>query len=170
MPATFDSIAEINGDGSSSTISFTSIPAGFTDLQIHAYIVNSAGAFPYIRFNGDTGANYVQQSYYQFDSTNATSARNTTSGFYACGYQTSPQAGFPASSVVDIFDYRRADVTGVQIIGGTRTGAVNGEVALQGGWWKNPSAAPVVSIQFTNVSAQPFSTNTKITLYGILRA
>jgi hypothetical protein len=62
--ASFDSIATVSvGSGTTPTIEFTSIPGTYKDLQIRAVLrtnrTSSVGDAVILRFNNDTGANYV---------------------------------------------------------------------------------------------------------------
>lgn len=59
MPSTYTPIAALNGTGSSSSITFSSIPSTYTDLVlvIRGATSTSTGN-PCLRFNGDTATNY----------------------------------------------------------------------------------------------------------------
>ena len=58
-------IAELNGNGSSATISFTSIPSTYRDLMFFGSLRNTGSGSSYINqeiqvtFNGHTGTNYA---------------------------------------------------------------------------------------------------------------
>ena len=59
VPVSFESIATLNGDGSATTLTFSSIASTYKHLQIRAIVRNTgatANLVSYnIRFNGDTG-------------------------------------------------------------------------------------------------------------------
>ena len=58
MPVTYTPIATYNGDGSATTITFSSIPQTYTDLVLVMPIFTTVNANESVRINGDTGNNY----------------------------------------------------------------------------------------------------------------
>ena len=67
MPGSFESIATVSGNGSSSSFTFSSIPATYSHLQIRL-ISRGTRAFAseqlYIRLNGDAASNYAYHYVY----------------------------------------------------------------------------------------------------------
>lgn len=58
MPATYEAIATSTASGSSSTITFSSIPSTYTDLVLIAQYQCSVSGGLWLRYNGDTATNY----------------------------------------------------------------------------------------------------------------
>ncbi len=59
MAATYTPIASATLAASTSSITFSSIPATYTDIVVVINDINSTGSFDTnIRFNGDSGSNY----------------------------------------------------------------------------------------------------------------
>ena len=54
MPTTYEPIATANGTGSSGVVTFSSIPATYTDLVVASNIIGDANSAVRIRLNGDT--------------------------------------------------------------------------------------------------------------------
>lgn len=90
----------------SQTITFSSIPATYTDLRIVVSgTTNAQGKIIYLRFNGDTGANYYTVELYAA-STNITSTNNTagTSGI-KCNSQGTPLTPYAFLVLADVMNY-----------------------------------------------------------------
>ena len=76
MATTYESIATVNGTGSSGTITFNSF-SGYTDLILVTNAMSTASQYNAgLRFNGDTGTNYSRTSL-SFDLATVTSNRVT---------------------------------------------------------------------------------------------
>ena len=165
----YDSIATVSGTGSSGTISFTSIPATYTHLQIRCLqrnTTNISGDDPKIRFNSDSGSNYNRHLLYGSGSAAAAAASaGDTKITYAYN---SADASYGASiygvSVIDILDY--ANTSKYKIVR-SLSGADNngsGYVSLQSGSWMN--AAAITQIDVMTFSGN-WETNSRFALYGI---
>ena len=162
VPPSFESIATLTGNGSSTSLTFTSIPSTFTHLQIRAFGRNSSG---YIRFNSDTGSNYARHRV-RGDGSNVTVAASVSQP-ELFGFEL-PNSGDPASiygvGVLDIHDYASTtkyktirSLTGVDFNG-------SGNVYLFSGLWMNTAA--ISSITIYSPAAAP-TTDTTFALYGI---
>jgi hypothetical protein len=99
---TYDPIATQTLGSAASTITFSSIPATYTDLRIVWVGTETAANQPYYRFNGDTGTNYSQTEI-RGNGTSATSARTTDdiAIFALDNYSTT----IPALGTLDVFSY-----------------------------------------------------------------
>lgn len=102
-PTSYESIATVTvGAGGSSSISFSSIPSTYKHLQLRGIVrttdtsaAASDGNYIGIRFNGDTGANYVAHNLYgNGGSAVATSGTGLTEGWV----QRFPNANATASN------------------------------------------------------------------------
>jgi hypothetical protein len=74
--STYTPIQSYTASGSSSTISFTSIPSTYTDLVLQ-YTAANSGTYFLIRFNNDSGSNYSFTSVYG-DGSSAASTRGSS--------------------------------------------------------------------------------------------
>lgn len=166
----YESIATVNGNGSSSSITFSSIPSTYQHLQIRTVAREATGTniFGNIGFqaNGDTGSNYTLHQIYG----NGTSA--LTSGQ---GYSTSTAllniAGNSAAAsvlgggVVDILDYSNTNkLKTFRSLSGTDDNTA-GFILLRSQLWNNTSA--ITSLTLTDLSGVAFTSASSFALYGI---
>lgn len=162
LPGDYESIATLTGNGSSTSLTFTSIPSTFTHLQIRAFGRNSSG---YIRFNSDTGSNYARHRI-RGNGTTVTAA-GSVSQPEMFGFEL-PNSGDPANiygvGILDILDYANTNkyktirsLTGVDMNG-------SGDVWFFSGLWMNTAA--ISSITIYSPAAAP-TTATSFALYGI---
>jgi hypothetical protein len=161
-PSSYESIASLTGNGSATSLTFSSIPSTYTHLQIRAIGRDSSG---YIRFNSDTGANY---SRHQLRGNGAAaSAAGAASQNEMFGFdftETGNLADTYGVGIVDIHDYASTSkyktirsFTGKDLNG-------SGNVYLYSGLWMSTSA--ISSITIYSPSAAPTTAST-FALYGI---
>jgi hypothetical protein len=170
-PYAFQSIATATGNGSSSSITFSSIPSTYTHLQVRGICRSSgAGGQLYIRLNGNAGTNY---SYHQFfgDGTGV-SANVTGSSSTVIYYADWPASTQPANcylaQIIDVIDYTSTSKNKtVRILAGYDN---NGDITSQygrsvmaSGAFYNTSAITSLSI----VANAAFDTTSTFALYGI---
>lgn len=167
MPATYDAIASTTLGSAASQIEFTSISGSYTDLRIvFVYIASSADTVtPYLRFNGDSGANYSLTRLQG----NGTTASSSSSGVEAeiyiqnTGYVSTT---IPFLATIDIPSYSGStNKTCLITSSPDRNGA--GTVAGIVGLWRDTSAITSIRL-FTNSGT--FAAGTTATLYGITKA
>jgi hypothetical protein len=158
----FDSLGAVVLSSSTSTVTFSNIPATYTHLQIRAFCLNTGQDTLYMRYNGDaTGANYRDhQAGGNGTSIFAYSNAGTSSG--AGIGLTSATAG--AGNIIDILDYSSTIKykTARSLWGVDRNGS--GSVGLFSNFWGSTSAINSITI---TVGTYPFSANSTFTLYGI---
>jgi len=169
----YDSIATVNvGAGGASTITFSSIPSTYTHLQIRAIARNetagTGGLESIMRYNGDTGSNYV--TYHQMfgDGSAAFSGADLTQPTRMYAFF-NPKDGNTASTygaaVIDILDYANTSKykTLRSLHGYDTNGA--GYIILRSALWMSTSA--INSITFTTENGSDFSQYSQFALYGI---
>jgi len=165
----YQSIATVNGTGSSSTISFSSIPSTYQHLQIRyiGRVTNSDTADNiFMQFNSDTGSNYAWHYLLGDGSTvaasGAASQTRILSGRVSAATAASNLMGV---GVIDILDYANTNKnkTARVLTGQDRNGG--GVITLHSGVWLNTSS--INSITITNGSATNFTSATTFALYGI---
>jgi len=166
MPATYEKIASTTLSTASSTITFGSIPATYTDLRLVVVgTIANAGYDVVMRFNSDTGSNY---SFTYLGGTG--SAANTGRGTSTTNIQLNAGAGWsttiPSMAAVDIFSYAGSTYkTILNLLSNDQNGS--GSVNAIVGLWRDTSAINSVSVIGSSTNLQ---TGTIATLYGILKA
>ena len=166
MPNTFTLIQAVTvGAGGSTDITFSSIPATFTHLQIRAVLKQSLGSGAFLRFNSDTGSNYAR---HRFQGNGATASAagdasqdkvliNTSQGFSDFG-----------TIVMDILDYANTNKykTERHLFGIDLNGS--GAVGLESNLWQSTSA--ITSIEFISPNGGNYAQYSHFALYGIRSA
>ena len=169
----FESIATVTGNGSASTLTFSSIPSTYTSLQIRAIGRDTnggtaAGNF-LMRFNSDTGANYSRHSLRGTGAAvaagGAASATNINLNSFA--WFSGTAANTFGAAIVDIHDY--ASTTNnktVRGLLGVNDNAVSGNelITLASAAWYNTSAVTTITLVSDGTA---FATGTVFSLYGI---
>lgn len=168
--ASYDSIASTTvGAGGLASITFSSIPAGYTHLQIR-YTVRSQFAagtdIVLLRVNGDSGNNYAAHRLYG-DSSSAGSQ-----GFTPQSYLLGPDV--PAASAAsnnfgvgfwDMLDYSNPNKnTTTRALGGRDMNSVGGNTWLNSALWLNTAAVTSIIFFCGNAAMAEGST---VSLYGM---
>lgn len=169
----FESIATLNGTGTSALVTFSSIPSTYKHLQIRTSIRNlttgTSFRTVYGLLNGDSGTNYTRHGLVGDGS--AISISNTAAGS-SPGFQMlnaaadgSSTANVMGVAIIDILDYASTSKyktirmsTGVDFNGSGRT-------AIVSSLWLSTSA--VNSISFEDPVGNGFTTSSTFSLYGI---
>jgi len=157
-------IATTTLGSAASTITFSSIPATYTDLKIvFTGTATASGDDLLLRFNGDTGTNYSVTAL-QGNGATASSFRSTSIAFVYLAGSASMSTTIPTFSEVDIFSY--AGSTNKTLLA-QYSGDFNGSGVTNKtvGLWRNTAAITSVSLLLL---ATTFKVNTTATLYGIL--
>jgi len=163
-PTSFESIATVNGNGSAASYTFSSIPSTYTSLQLRCLTNDGSGNFLNLRFNSDTGANYVWHRL-QGNGTSASATALTASTQARIGYNTANTNVFNAS-IADIQNYAVSTqnktvrcLNGYDSNGDTDLGAVQMWSSL----WLNTAAITSITV----FSAANFITGSTFALYGV---
>jgi len=172
----FYQIATTTLGSATSTVTFSSIPADYTHLQIRASYQTSRGTYPldkiFIRFNSDTASNYSTHVVQGDGASAASSVENTTSLTDRDMSATTAASGglVFGTLIMDILDYANTNKykTTRTLIGFDTNGTVTGyggRAGLLSGNWRSTSA--ITSVTFTVDNAANYSANSKFSLYGI---
>jgi hypothetical protein len=168
----YESIATIAASGSTDSLTFSSIPTGYTHLQIRgiatvAYSSSDFGTVG-IRLNGDTATNYSRHFIRGFRSgaTNyaqSGAAASTTFAEAGLAYLINNSL-YTGVNVIDILDY--ANTNKYKTIRGLSGAHWNTAGANQfgSGLWRNTAAITSVTVYGTNGT---FGSNSTFALYGI---
>ena len=165
---TMQFIASQTGTGSSSTITFSSIPQTFTHLQIRAFARGTAASTwdgMTVRFNSDSGSNYAQHYIYGNGGSAVSNGQASQTSAYvgstvAGGNQT---AGLFGVAITDILDYANTSKYKVtRTLNGVDANG-SGYVEIDSGLWMNTAAISSITIILTS----NYATGSRIDLYGI---
>ena len=159
-PSSYESIATAIGTGSSGVVTFSSIPATYTHLQIRILGLQSSGSDVFIKVNSDAG---VRGHWLMGSGATATagSETGTSDGQYFGTF--SWGATYPAAYVVDVLDYANTNKTKtVRSLGGYDANG-SGRINLISSLFTTTSA--ITSITFT--ASTNYTSNAHFALYGI---
>ena len=168
VTASYESIATITGNGSGSTFTFSSIPSGYTHLQIRL-IARGVRAFTTeqfaIRFNGDTGNNYAYHKLVGDGSSLIASATTSTNIIYPFAFPAdTATANCFTAGIIDIYDFASTNKTKtIRALGGYDITGSPSEDNVSSGFWNNTAAITSVTVR----SNGAFTTTSQFALYGI---
>ena len=171
----YESIATTTvGGGGSATITFSSIPATYTHLQIRFICVATTGTQDLkINFNSDSGSNYSYHTMYGGGATANTTAGTSTSRI-VCGTNAAGNGSFATSmsaGIIDILDYANTNkYKTTRVLNGfdtnnATTSSNNETIALGSGNWRSTSA--ITNIDLAIDGAQNVAQYSQFALYGI---
>jgi len=170
MPATYEPIATNTLGSAAASITFSSIPATYTDLRVvfsNVKISSSSSNVAYLRFNGDDGGNYSFTSLYGNGSGPFSFTGTSGDGYTGIGLNTGPvSTTVPHFYTADIFSYR-ASIFKTSLLTASQDQNGSGFVPSAVGLWR--STAAITSLTLVH-SATDFATGTTATLYGIKNA
>ena len=161
--STYEPIASQTLGSAAATVTFSSIPQGYTDLVLVCNIAQSSGnnSLRY-RFNGDTGSNY-SDTYVSGNGTSAGSGRDTsqTSGtIYVTGSTT-----IETNYIVQFMNYSNATTYKTVL---SRSNRASSEVAADVGLWRNTSAINSISLAMGgSFPTNNFASGSTFSIYGI---
>ncbi len=165
MPATYEPIATTNLGSNTSTITFSSIPATYTDLRLVLAGSFADATYPQVRFN-NTFSTYSNTSLSGVGSSIASERRTSTSEvMFVNGIPTA--ANTQHLLTMDIFSYTgstRKATLGTAILDANTSGNVGSSV----GAWSGTSAINRIDISL--FSGANILAGTRATLYGIKAA
>lgn len=172
----FDSIATTTiGSPGASSITFSSIPATYTHLQIRGIVRNSAnvgGDDVQLRLNADSGTNYTWHEFYTAGTVASVYAQTAGAGVtYTRISRNAADASYASgvfnAVVVDILDYANTSkYKTVRTLFGT-DGNGTGAVGLSSGLWMSTSAVTSLTIYPYNLGGNNFAQYSSLALYGI---
>ena len=161
----YESIASVNGTDSSNTITFSSIPSGYTSLQLRFNAIGFGGGSTYrLRFNGDTGTNYANHYLLGAGAAGifAAGSANAISMFAQAG---GGSGTYPTVGIIDVHNYASTtQYKTARVFSGKDTNNASGWVELDSGLWMNTAAVTSISIIQSSYS---FATSSTFSLYGI---
>jgi hypothetical protein len=158
-----------SGGAASVTLPATgTIPTTYTDLKV---IISARGDRAvvadnfYIRFNNDSGSNYVRKEIYG-DGTNAASYGGTATAFEYVYFNGSTSTANTFNNFeMYIPNYASSNQKSFSIDNAREGNATSGDLQLEAGLWTGTAA--INSIKFTNQSTGNFVEGSTFYLYGI---
>ena len=155
---------------SAGTVTFSSIPATYTDLILvvaNAVSVATNTPGPCIVFNGDTTAIY-STTHLEGTGSSALSNRQTAKSYINAGYNLglSSSTSEPATVIFNIMNYANTTTYKTTISRYTQTASSYPGTDVTVGLWRSTAAINSINI---NAQTGNFSSGT-FTLYGILAA
>lgn len=171
VTTSFESIATVTGTGSSTSLTFSSIPSTYQHLQIRGVSRNTGGSLSYaiyLTFNGSSTGYAWHYLKGNGSAASASGAANEVNinlqNADAGGTSVASTVG---TSIIDIHDYASTSkYKTVRALSGTdaNTASTGFAISLGSGLWQSTNA--ISSITITN-GYDFFSTNTTFALYGI---
>ena len=167
MPATYENIATTTLSSDQTSVTFSSIPATYTDLvlvcsEIQSDVAGSSFNDGRFRFNGDTGSNY-SQTRLRGDGSSATSARLSNETILYVGMIAQASAG-KTMMILHIMNYANTTTNKTVIC---RAGAAGLATQAHVGLWRSTAAINEVSAVYPS---QLYKAGSTFTLYGIKAA
>jgi hypothetical protein len=166
----YESIATLTGDGTATSLTFSSIPSTYKHLQIR-WIARSARVGVsdnlIIQFNGDTGANYANHRL----SGNGTSATagSTASTTQMVAFDSVRASGSSntlsyGTGIIDIHDYASTTKNKtIRVLSGWDLNG-SGVIALSSGFRNSTTAVTSITLES---DGNAFATSSVFSLYGI---
>lgn len=152
-------LANLTLGANAATVTFSNLPAtGYRDLRLVINGTATVGGNIFMRFNGDSGANYT---YVQAYGTGSSTASSTSSGG-----ETADASGVfytnPTIATYDIMDYSATHKHKSNVNRGSAAGNL---VIMSAGRWA--STAAITSVVVSHGSGS-YATGTTFSLYGIV--
>jgi len=152
------------GSAGASSVTFSSIPATYTHLQIRATMLNASNLYSIkLRFNGDTATNYSAHQIFATGSI-AGAGAETSVDIGLIGIGAVSTSLYSAGMVTDILDYANTNKykTVRSLSGGDGNGS--GQIKISSVGWRSTSA---VNSIYINADGSTFNQYTSFALYGI---
>jgi hypothetical protein len=164
MATTYEKIATTTLGTAGTSITFSSIPATYTDLRVVWVGVTSSAADITLRYNNDSASNY-SQTYLDGTGTSAISGRLTSQTRIYLFPNGGTSTTIPSLYAFDVFSYAGSTFkTMLQESSGDKNGS--GGVDRSVGLYRSTSAINRIDL----LSNHNMSIGTIATLYGILKA
>jgi hypothetical protein len=160
MPKTYHPIATTTVGTATNLISFSSIPATYTDLRLVLALNSAVSQYANITLNGDSGSNY---SYVWMDGSGSATAsgRGSNDTLIYLSQRTTP-SGTNALFTLNFLSYTASTFKTILTVNNQDT-YVGNQVAL----WRSTSAINQINL---NSGANIYGIGTTATLYGIKAA
>lgn len=167
----FESIAKVTAAGGETSLTFSSIPSTYQHLQIRGITrradAGSTIATDGLRFNSDTGANYINHRLQGDGASTAAASSGVGSTEIVCsrGAGATATSGIFGASIIDIHDYASTSKNKViKSFTGFDINGAGGFIYLYSGAWFNTGAINSITIW---PNGNTIAAGTTYALYGI---
>ena len=162
VPNSYESIATTTVSTAVASITFSSIPATYTHLQIRGFVRSTADTQLDTTFNSDGGSTYSYHSLLGYGTgTEASGGANTTKIIMEAA---SNAASVFAAYIIDILDYANTNkYKTTRNLAGYDNNS-NGRVSLNSGNWRNTNAITSITLTARDTTFAQYS---QFALYGI---
>ena len=166
MAITYEPIATNTLSTATASITFSSIPATYTDLRVVLVCTTTPSvADTYFRFNGDTANNYSVTFLTGQGTVAGGSRSNNISGLDPNNTVGNTSVTVPSLLTWDVFSYA-GSTNKTTLLTASEDFNGSGTVVRGAGLWRNTAAITSITI----APSSSFNTGTIATLYGILKA
>lgn len=164
MPTTYEPIATTTVGTATNLISFSSIPATYTDLRLVLVLNSAVSQYANFTLNGDSGSNY---SYSWMDGSGSTAAggNGNNDSLVYLSQRTTPN-GLNALFTLDFLSYAGSTLKTI-LTTNNQGDDGSGYVGIQVALWRSTSAINTINL---NSGANIYGIGTTATLYGIKNA
>jgi len=160
--STYTPIASQTASGSESSITFSSIPQGYTDLVlVFLGKVNSESGDLGLRFNSDIGSNY-STTWLSSQAGGISGRSNSANSITATEYAYLDSTGYTQSNI-NFQNYSNSTTYKTALV---RSGKANYNVDAKVGLWRNTNAITSITV-FTTGSNPAFTSGSTFSIYGI---
>lgn len=160
MTVTYDSISTTTLSSPAANITFSSIPATYTDLRV-VCVATGSGNFG-ARINGDTGANYIRIDLIGSGSAASTFIPPAFASYIVIDNALNGLGSTPQLYTLDIFSYANSMRKHILITANEDNNG-SGYVSYQAALWNNTTAINSVTV----LGSSTLDAGTTATLYGI---
>jgi hypothetical protein len=163
MTATYDCIATTTVTGTAtSSITFSNISGSYTDLVLVLNGGTSGAANVHLRFNGDTGSNYITTGLSgggSLSSSRSSAGSSAITNDYGYG-----ENDMNLNIIIDIMNYSSTATRKTFL---SRSNHADNGTAIISGMWRDTSAITSIEILSLFTGSPTFSIGTTFSLYGI---
>lgn len=160
---TYTLIASNTLGSTQSSVTFSSIPATYTDLVLVCSIIATASTSANVQFNSDTASNY---SYVVLDGDGTTvsfNSQTTVTGIQLAAWSSNLGSSTnPSPAIMQINDYSNTTTFKTTLVRSTAYGSSTSCVDAFVGLWRSTAA-----INSIKINASSFASGSTFKLYGI---
>jgi hypothetical protein len=165
VPTAYESIATTTvGSGGTATITFSSIPATYTHLQIRYFAKNTSADYTIrAQFNSDTAANYSYHGLYG-DGANDAAYAGASQTFMQFGNNADTTTSVFAAGIIDILDYTNTNkYKTIRALHGYADSSSN-TIMMTSILWRNTAR---IEALWLNCWDGSFASGSRFSLYGL---
>lgn len=164
MALTYEPIATTTLTSSTSTVTFSSISATYTDLVVVTQIVGTTGSNIGLRFNNTAGSGYSNTTI-NGNGTSASTARDTNSAYIPIDGLGYPSSGHNSTVITNIPNYANTSV--FKTLVSQSSNPQNGTSVIVGLW---QSTTAINRLDFFVAASGNMGAGSTFTVYGVKAA